>query len=52
MRIALQIEEGEGFKVEATVLVPTLRAGEQWLLPNFLGLTGFLERVRFAVDPG
>lgn len=50
-RIGLQIEEGEGFEVEATVFVPTLHAGEQWHLPNFLGLTGFLERVRFAIDP-
>lgn len=51
MGISLQIEEGESFEVDATVFVPTLLAGEQWRHPNFLGLTGFLERVRFAIDP-
>jgi len=51
MGIGLEIEAGENFEVSATVFVPTLPAGEQWRYPNFLGLTGFLERIRFAIDP-
>jgi len=34
-----------------TMFIPQLQSGESWLLANFLGLSGFLERVRFAVDP-
>ncbi len=37
--------------IEATVFVPMLDADEEWLHPNFIGLDGFLNRMRFAVDP-
>ena len=46
-------DEGDGsdVTVDATVFVPTLNPGEEWFHPNFLGLDGFLHRLRFAVDP-
>ncbi len=42
---------GVSIAVEATVFVPTLRLGEVWCHPNFIGLQGFLARIRYAVDP-
>ncbi|MEM7531741.1 MAG: hypothetical protein AAF639_06180 [Chloroflexota bacterium] len=42
---------GETQEVVATVFIPTLRTGDQWRFPNFIGLDGFLNRIRFAVDP-
>jgi hypothetical protein len=43
--------QGQDLEIQATVFVPTLSAGETWPHPNFIGLSGFLERIRFAVDP-
>ena len=43
--------EGEGVRVQATTFIPRLSPGQQWLLPSFIGWTGMLERLRFAVDP-
>jgi hypothetical protein len=51
MGIGLPVEDGKGIEVDATVFVPSLPSGERWPHPNFLGLTGFLERIRFAIDP-
>lgn len=42
---------GEGVQVEATAFVPRCRPGEPWPLGTIAGLTGCLERLRFAVDP-
>lgn len=39
-------EHGESLDVEATVFVTP-----DWPGPNFLGYQGFLQRIRFAVDP-
>jgi hypothetical protein len=52
-RIPCQLiaEIGESLDVEATVFVPQLRAGESWPHPNFIGLDGFLNRLRIAIDP-
>ena len=48
--ITLEADEGENLTVEATAFVPDVE--EYWGdFPAFLGLTGFLERIRFAVDP-
>jgi hypothetical protein len=47
--ITLLAEEGEPAPIEATVFV-----SEEWTgpgHPNFLGYSGFLERIRWAVDP-
>ncbi len=51
MPVRLLADEGEDLTIEATVFVPTLRPDERWPHPNFLGLDGFLNRLRFAVDP-
>lgn len=43
-------KEGESLYVDATAFVPDVE--EYWGdFPSFLGLTGFLERIRFAADP-
>jgi predicted aspartyl protease len=47
MSIRLLAEQGESLNIEASVFVTA-----DWHLGNFLGYTGFLERFRFAVDPG
>lgn len=49
--LGLKAVYGANLSVEATVFVPTLAPGEAWNLPNFVGLDGFLHRLRFAVDP-
>jgi len=52
MKIGLRAEqEGEDCEIEATVFVPTLSPDSVWPYPNFIGLNGFLNRIRFAVDP-
>jgi len=54
MPIAIETDPelgGEGITEEATVFIPELEPNQEWLIPNFLGLGGFLERIRFAVDP-
>ena len=44
--------EGQGFRFEASVFVPKFRSEfDTWNLPEFVGLQGFLDRIRFAVDP-
>ena len=49
--LTLQADSGEDLMVEARIFVPILRSGQIWPYPNFLGLDGFLSRIRFAVDP-
>lgn len=44
--LTLVADEGESFEVEATLFV-----SRDWAYGNFLGYSGFLERLRFAVDP-
>lgn len=51
LTITLNAEVGAKLDVEATVFIPQLREGEEWRHPNFLGLGGFLYRLRFAIDP-
>lgn len=50
--IKIPAEKGDDLTVEATFFVPILQYGQTWNKPNFLGLDGFLNRIRFAVDPG
>jgi len=49
VRAELQLiaEVGESLAINATVFV-----SRDWQGPNFIGYGGFLERVRFAIDPG
>ena len=43
---------GESLDVDATVFVPAPHNAVDWgETPSFIGLTGCLERMRFAVDP-
>lgn len=51
MIISLEAERGNSLDIDATVFVPTLPPGDVWRHPNFIGLDGFLNRIRFAVDP-
>lgn len=50
LSIKLIAREGDNLTIDATVFVPDVE--EYWgNFPSFIGLTGFLERLRFAVDP-
>jgi hypothetical protein len=44
--LSLHADEGRSLIVEATLF-----CSMEWLGPSFIGYQGFLERVRFAVDP-
>ena len=44
--IRLVAEQGDPLEIDATVFVC-----DEWQRENFLGYSGFLERIRFAVDP-
>lgn len=51
LAIVLEDQSRASITVDATVFVPTVAPGDVWTHPNFLGLSGFLDRIRFAVDP-
>jgi hypothetical protein len=52
VNILLPADEGEDIMVDGTVFVPDEEWQESWgEHPAFIGLTGCLERMRFAVDP-
>jgi hypothetical protein len=51
IRFNLIAEVGNSLEIDATVFVPILRSEESWSHPNFIGLDGFLNRIRFAIDP-
>ena len=46
LTIRLVAEQGAPLEIDATVFVC-----DEWQRENFLGYSGFLERIRFAVDP-
>jgi hypothetical protein len=48
--IVLQATNGQELSVDATLFIPRLAPGETWSSPNFLGLSGFLSHIRFAID--
>jgi len=48
--ITIQPTNGGQLAAEATFFIPTLEPGDVWSHPNFLGLDGFLNHIRFAVD--
>jgi len=48
--IILEATNGEDLSVETTFFVPLIDPDEVWNYPNFFGLSGFLDRFRFAVD--
>lgn len=49
--VALQAAHGKELIIEATFFVPLLSLDNTWNYPNFIGLDGFLNRIRFAIDP-
>lgn len=50
LSFTLSADAGEDMDVQATVFVPN--DADQWNnFPSFLGQAGFLERIRFAIDP-
>ncbi len=50
LNVKLKAEFGQDLDVDATVFVPD--SAESWgNFPSFIGLAGFLERIRFALDP-
>jgi hypothetical protein len=51
MEVVFLADEGLSLEREMTVFVPDVSAEEWGGLPCFLGLTGCLEHLRFAVDP-
>lgn len=49
--VSFPASDGETLDVEASVFVPDMNRPEEWgSLPMFIGLTGCLERMRFAFD--
>ena len=44
--ITLQAEQGDNLEVDATLFIC-----DDWPGANFLGYRGFVQRIRFAVDP-
>jgi hypothetical protein len=46
IQVALMADEGESTEVEATFFV-----SKDWIGPTFLGYSGFLDRIRIAIDP-
>jgi hypothetical protein len=50
LNITLEAEQGRNLTVDATTFVPDSEFA--WgNFPCFIGLSGFLERIRFAIDP-
>jgi hypothetical protein len=51
--VTLLAEEGNGLIIDATAFVPELSPNQEWLenFPCILGMSGCLERLRFAIDP-
>lgn len=51
IQVWLLAEYGNDIKTEATVFVPQLEEYQSWDIPNFIGLDGLLNNIRFAIDP-
>jgi hypothetical protein len=53
VELTLLAEDGVSLMIEATAFVPELAPNQEWLddFPCVLGMSGCLERLRFAVDP-
>lgn len=52
LTLSFPADEGETLIVDSTAFVPDPQSSLAWgNFPSFIGLTGCLERMRFAVDP-
>ena len=49
--IIVQAEYGEALALETTIFKADVEDGDVWRLPNFLGWSNCLDRIRFAIDP-
>ena len=49
--IVIEALSGRSINVDTTFFVPILDEDENWDKPNFIGLDGFLNRIRSAIDP-
>ena len=47
VKTTLMAEDGESVELDSTVFV-----SREWPQGNFIGYSGLLERIRFAIDPG
>ena len=53
LNMTFPADQGETLSVTATVFVPDIASRQSWgHWPSFIGLSGCLERMRFAIDPG
>ena len=52
LELKIPAHQGRSLALEVTAFVPNPEFAETWgSLPTFLGLTGCLDRFRFAIDP-
>ncbi len=51
LSVTFEASQGEDLRTLATIFIPQLDPWQMWELPSFVGLTGMLDRLRFAVDP-
>jgi len=52
LMFTLRADKGNDMHVQATVFIPdSTELWELYNFPSFLGQAGFLERIRFAIDP-
>lgn len=51
VNLQIQAEEGEDLLQEVTAFIPSMTIEDWGEIPTFLGLTGCLEFLKFAVDP-
>lgn len=52
LEMRIPADQGSSLALEVTAFVPDPEFADTWeVLPSFLGLTGCLDRFRFAVDP-
>jgi len=44
-------DDGNSMSVDVTAFIPDQKYLKAWALPPYIGWTGCLERIRFAIDP-
>jgi hypothetical protein len=49
--VVLNASNGQDLIIEARFFIPKLLPDQSWELPNFVGLDGLLNYMRFAIDP-
>ncbi len=49
--VVLNASSGEDLIIEARFFIPELSPDQIWSFPNFIGLDGLLNFIRYAIDP-